>query len=129
MEVGRIRDSQITASSVWDGCYVYYARLNRPASMGTCSTWCAGVININQWIQVDLLVSKMVSGIVLQGRESIHQQWVTKYKVQYIDGGLEWLDAEPKDLQNEEDDKVCDFEWSWVSLLNERWCSMQRTLR
>ena len=111
---GRIRDSQLTASSVWGNDSVGHgpanARLNYPAGQGA-GAWVAGSNDVHQWIQVDLLMSKMVYGIVLQGREE-HQQWVTKYKVQYIDGGLVWLDAEPKDPQNEEDDKVSDFEWS-----------------
>ena len=83
MEDGRIADSQLSASSVYNGGYgPAYARLNRPAGGGTYGGWSAGVSNHAQWIQVHLGVAKMVSGVVLQGSGNINQ-WVTQYKVQY----------------------------------------------
>ena len=85
MEDGRISDSQITASSVHDnpGHNQTNARLNHHADSSTKGAWCAGVNNLKQWIQVDLGVAKMVSGVVLQGREDYNDQWVTRYKVQH----------------------------------------------
>ena len=106
MEDGSIRDSQITVSSVYNN---HSAKSGPAARLKGLGAWVAHSKDVHQWIQVDLLVSKMVSGIVLQGRGA-YAKWVTKYKVQYVDGGLVWLDAEPKDPQNEQDDKVSDFE-------------------
>ena len=97
MENRRIVDSQITASSVWpDTNYLHpatNARLNRPHRYGGTSTaggWAAADNNVHQWIQVDLGIANMVSGIVLQGREE-HNQWVTEYKVDYSEDAVSWM--------------------------------------
>ena len=84
MEDGRIPNSQITASSVHDNRHHQTnARLNHHADNVTKGAWSAGVYNnLTQWIQVDLGVAQMVSGVMLQGREE-EDQWVTRYKVQH----------------------------------------------
>ena len=98
MEDRRIPDSQITVSSVFTGgTYNYHgatnARLNHPAEFnGTSASgaWVAAVDDLYQWIQVNLGVLKMVSGIVLQGRED-ESQWVTKYQVNYSLDAISWM--------------------------------------
>ena len=90
MEDGRIKDSQITASSSYSEALhaATFSRLNLPDE-----AWSAGSNDANQWIQVDLGVSEdshsqVVSGIVIQG--DIVGQWVTEYKVQYSVGEDVW---------------------------------------
>lgn len=90
MEDGRITDSQIIASSVWDGHHAaQYARLNRLQQSPTKGSWSAKHNDLNQWIQVDLGVRTQVTGVLTQGRNA-YGQWVTEYKVQYGDDGVNW---------------------------------------
>ena len=93
MEDGRIKDNQLTASSQWsDGLAPTYARLNQPAGYnGSHGAWHPAVYNTSQWIQVDLRVSKMVTGIVIQGRDNEVNEWTTKYRVQYSDDATLWI--------------------------------------
>ena len=103
MEDRRIQDNQITSSTAYNANHAaYYARLNRPASDGTIGAWCTADVDSSPWIQVDLGVSKNVSGIVLQGRAD-YDRWVTKYMVNYSDDGISWLNVES---DNPEDDRV-----------------------
>ena len=92
MEDRRISDSQIIASSEYfDGNYhgANNARLNRPA-MHTRGGWVAETEDLNQWIQVDLMISTWVTGVKIQGRED-WDQWVTEYKVEYSSDGQNWM--------------------------------------
>ena len=103
MEDRRIQDNQITSSTAYDANHAaYYARLNRPASGNSRGAWCTTNTDSSPWIQVDLGVSKNVSGIVLQGRAD-YDRWVTKYMVNYSDDGISWLNVES---DNPEDDRV-----------------------
>ena len=87
MEDGRIRDSQITASSEWTHYYgVKNARLNHRTGHLISGAWSAQTNNIHQWIQVAFNVPRLVTGIVTQGRHNV-DQWVTKFKVQTSDDG------------------------------------------
>ncbi|XP_072051539.1 EGF-like repeat and discoidin I-like domain-containing protein 3 [Amphiura filiformis] len=104
LEDGRILDSQLNASTVWnDNHGPSNARLNRPAQFirntatMTTGAWSVGekYNDTNQWIQVDLGVSTMVTGVLTQGRASnvnddCCPQWVTKFKVQYSNDGSYW---------------------------------------
>ena len=81
MEDDSIQDSQITASSQLENHYATYARLNR--LIGFSASWTAGASDPHQWIQVDLLVSMIVTGVMLQGRGNTYEQWVIKYQVQH----------------------------------------------
>ncbi|XP_072030012.1 uncharacterized protein [Amphiura filiformis] len=86
MKDGRIKDSQISASSRYESRHAAVnARLDRPARDGSFGAWCAKVNDANQWIQVDLDVSRLVAGVILQGRAD-YDQWLPKYKVQYAEG-------------------------------------------
>ena len=92
MEDGRITDSQITASSQFNSFHApKYARLNFVPSVEDVSGgWSAFTNDVNQWIQVDLSMEFKVAGVIIQGRDYWHQQWVTQYKVQYSDDGSTW---------------------------------------
>ena len=94
MEDGRIADGQITGSSVYSntGHHPTNARLS------STGAWSAGANDLTQWIQVDLGQAKMVSGIVLQGRESYNQR-VTRYKVQHGNGSATLEFARPANPQ------------------------------
>ena len=88
MESRQIKDSQITASSQSDGNHAAsQGRLNFKAGGGKQGGWSTRPNNIDQWIQIDLVRYVNVTGIATQGRNAYHQ-WVTKYKLQYSDDGV-----------------------------------------
>ena len=88
MEKGGIKDAQITASSEYSVQHAAkFGRLNFKASTKEQGGWSAGYTAANQWIQVDLRKYTVVKGIATQGRND-YSQWVTKYKLQYSDDGV-----------------------------------------
>ena len=99
MEDGRIQDSQITASSSWNGNHgPPNGRLNRPSTWpASAGCWIAGqgAQDVNQWIQVSFEEFRWISGVITQGRSTTNGdhyfQWVKKYKVQYYSDKLDWL--------------------------------------
>ena len=91
MESNEILDKQITASSEWDGIHAaHQGRLNFQevapnGKLWKAGSWSALVNNQSQWLQVKLLKEEsFVTSVATQGRNSgIHNQWTTKYKLQY----------------------------------------------
>ena len=98
MEDGRIKDSQITTSSVLKGPispYGYKARLNQ--NIPPWGAWCPDVSggkrnekNYDQYIQIDLLNLTKITGIATQGRDFFGgKEYVRDYKISYErDGGV-----------------------------------------
>ena len=89
MENGAISDAQISASSQWDNYHgPRRARLNGKRSAGNgVGAWCAITNDIYQWLQVDLRKYTTVTRIATQGRSDLNQ-WVTKYRLQYSEDGV-----------------------------------------
>ena len=88
MESRLIKDSQITASSQWDGNHAaVQGRLNFLAGGGKAGGWSARKNDVKQWIQVDFLSDAEITRVVTQGRNA-YNQWVTKYKLQYSSDGV-----------------------------------------
>ena len=99
MESGKISDSQISASSQRDGGHAAsQGRLHFQETSRKSGAWVATYRNNHQWLQVDLGISNRiatVTGVATQGRHysnewpwGQHRQWVTKYRLQYSDDGL-----------------------------------------
>ncbi|XP_061860824.1 coagulation factor V [Colius striatus] len=92
MENGKIKNTQITASSVktswfstWDPSL---ARLNQK---GKLNAWRAKLNNSQQWLQIDLLTTKKITAIATQGVKSISaENFVKTYVILYSDQGSEW---------------------------------------
>ncbi|XP_039215010.1 lactadherin isoform X2 [Crotalus tigris] len=90
-----ISDRQITASSVYKTWglssmtwHPYYARLD---NTGKSNAWTALRNKPGEWLQIDLLKVKKVSGIITQGaRDFGHIQYVAAYKVAYSNDGKSW---------------------------------------
>ncbi|XP_038060617.1 lactadherin-like [Patiria miniata] len=75
MEDGTIQDERITASSSYYCCSASEARLNHD------NGWIAESDDANPWIEVDLVESTVVSGVITQGyRDTLY---VKKYMVAY----------------------------------------------
>ena len=95
MESDEILDKQITASSEWNGIHAaHQGRLNfqevASDSSWKAGSWSALVNNTSQWLQVELLKEEsLVTSVATQGRNSGNRnQWVTKYKLQYSNNGV-----------------------------------------
>ena len=89
MEDGAISDAQISASSQWDANHAAkQGRLHFQAVSGKAGSWSAKANNVNQWLQIDLgNQNAKVTIVATQGRNA-YSQWVTKYKLQYSDDGV-----------------------------------------
>ena len=91
MESGAIPDAHITASSEWDGNHAaFQGRLNFKEGGGKQGAWSSRPSDENQWLRIDLGNQQTnVTGVATQGRDSEKwPQWVTKYKLQYGDNGV-----------------------------------------
>ena len=93
MESGEISDYQISASSEWDSFHAaIYGRLQLAATPGKDGgAWSSAISDANQWLQVDLGIhsSSVITRVATQGRDDgTHRQWVTKYKLQYSNDGI-----------------------------------------
>ena len=83
MENTDIKDDQITASSYYTGSgglQAWKGRLNNDDYWATAS----GKPK-DPWIQVDLLHSTVVTGVITQGSAHSYQEWVTDLQIQYGD--------------------------------------------
>ena len=88
MSNGKIKDSQISASSEWDRNHgPSNARLYFQARNGRTGAWSARVNDVHQWIQIDFQMSKLVLAINIQGREDCCQQFVKSYTVSSSNDG------------------------------------------
>jgi len=88
MASGKIADSQITATSIWDSNHqAYNARLNG------YKVWCSSYsVSAFEHIQIDVGKVKMIHGIATQG----HPTWdnyVTSYEVAYSENGNLFYDV------------------------------------
>ena len=93
MENGAISDGQISASSQLDSSHaVTQARLHFKATAGKAGSWSARSNDVNQWLQIDLgNWHTNVARVATQGR-NYSPLWVTKYKLQYSNNGVNFQD-------------------------------------
>ena len=91
VESGGIPDAQITASSEWDSNHAaIQGRLNFQASGIKQGAWSAKSNDRNQWLQIDLGAAySKVTRVASQGRNGA-DQWVTKYRLQYSNDGVNY---------------------------------------
>ncbi|XP_033972866.1 retinoschisin 1a [Trematomus bernacchii] len=93
-EAGSVSPDQITCSNQdqytgWFSSWVpSKARLN---SEGFGCAWLSKFQDNSQWVEIDLMEVKLVSGILTQGRCDA-DEWITKFSVQYrTDVKLNWI--------------------------------------
>ena len=100
MEDGRIKDSQITTSSVRFNttAYAWYALLCQNNKQW--SAWCVNGSKPHQYIQIDLLTLKKITGIATQGREALLGcKWANSYKISYRRDNGTWVFYQGKGQQ------------------------------
>ena len=95
MAEGTIQDHQITASSVkrHKSRSASNARLNYTGDIYNSGAWCPQ-ITTNSWIQVNLTVSRLVIGVVTQGRSDV-EEWVIRFEMKYSEDGSNWYYIHP----------------------------------
>ena len=104
MENGGILNAQIRASSEWR---VNYAAIQGRLNFQARGAWSAGTNAANEWLQIDLRSEHTrVTGVATQGRNSYCCQWVTQYKLQYGDDGVNFQYYKKRG-QNVEKVKCC----------------------
>ena len=92
MEDDSIGNAQITASNHAGtaGGYAYSGRLNKEDA-----AWYTGMLDLNQWLQVDLEDDHIVYGVQTQGGCIF---WTKKFKVDIsTDGGTTWVSIDDAD--------------------------------
>lgn len=88
MQNGRIRASQITASSSWDKNHAANnGRLHLKRAGSRMGAWCARHNNRYQWLSVDFGRPMRITKIASQGRHDA-RQWVTQYYFSYGQDGV-----------------------------------------
>ena len=93
METGAINDGQISASSEHSASLAANrGRLNAQHSLHKGGSWSAKSVDQNQWLQIDIGSQyTKVTRVATQGRSN-YPQWVTKYMLQYSNGGEDFID-------------------------------------
>ena len=87
MQNGRIRNTQLSASSFYGGLAPRNGRLHFRRSGSRLGAWCALYNTRYQWYQVDFGRCMRVIKIATMGRQD-YRQWVTQYYIEYsVDGG------------------------------------------
>ena len=83
LQSGRIKNSQIKASSQWNKHHApWLARLHRAKRGPYIGSWSSRHNNHNQWLQIDFRRAMKITGIATQGRQDA-VQWVTAYYIYY----------------------------------------------
>ncbi len=107
MKDGRITNGQITVSSehvnsvrTYDFYGAKYARLDTMETGSHAGGWVAGVLDANQWIQINLRGVMWVSGVMIQGRNYSVNQRVTEFKVLYKMYGMDWATVQTPNKQD-----------------------------
>ncbi|XP_041030979.1 milk fat globule EGF and factor V/VIII domain containing b isoform X1 [Carcharodon carcharias] len=90
-----IRNNQITASSTYKmwgiDAFTWAPCLARLDKQGKTNAWTAELSNKSQWLQINLLISKRVTGIITQGAKDFGvAQYVESFKIAYSDDGQSW---------------------------------------
>lgn len=95
-----IKDSQLTASSVWMGISTFGPQRARLNSNKWPQGWSASIKDQNPWLKVNLGSNHVITAIATQGYgNAIFNEWVESY---YIS----WLDKMAGDVMYEEEGNV-----------------------
>jgi C-type mannose receptor len=95
-----LSDGHLSASSQRDGNHgPGRSRLHEKSSGDMSGGWAPEYMDDQQWLQVDLGYSVVVTGVAIQGQDATHN-FVTKFYVSYSHDLEEWINhREPGDNQ------------------------------
>ena len=92
MENGAISYGQISASSQYnEGLSAVYGRLNLKASSGNGGGWTPKTNGEDEWLQVELGKLPIKVTRLATQESDYYEDWVTTYKLQYSDDGVNFL--------------------------------------
>ncbi|XP_050976456.1 EGF-like repeat and discoidin I-like domain-containing protein 3 isoform X2 [Labeo rohita] len=96
MKTGHIQDYQITSSSVFQtlnmDMFSWEPSKARLDKQGKVNAWTSAHSDQSQWLQVDLLITTKITGIITQGAKDFgHVQFVGSYKVAFSNDGEKWF--------------------------------------
>ena len=92
MQNGRIKNRQISASSIFDKNHAaWLGRLNRKKVGHYRGAWAVRHSTRYQWLKVDFGRPTRIVQILTQGRQD-YRQWVTQYYVTYSQDGIHWAE-------------------------------------
>lgn len=82
----------VRASSIYDRSHFNY--LLDSVQPTDASSWCAGALDTNQWIEVSSTEPITWTGVITQGRHIAYSQWVTSFTVVYSNDGKTWSNVD-----------------------------------
>ncbi|XP_028416222.1 lactadherin-like [Dendronephthya gigantea] len=91
MQIGKIPNTAITASSTFGNLEYYnpyFARLNKTGSSCCWAPTAEG--RVGSWLQVDLGKKTAVTGFATQGTCYRGHQWAISYSIAYSNNGNNW---------------------------------------
>ncbi|KAK7120917.1 hypothetical protein R3I94_020790 [Phoxinus phoxinus] len=96
MKTGHIQDYQITSSSVFQtlnmDMFSWEPSKARLDKQGKVNAWTSAHNDQSQWLQMDLLITTKITGIITQGAKDFgHVQFVGSFKLAFSNDGERWL--------------------------------------
>ncbi|XP_072126678.1 coagulation factor V-like isoform X1 [Mobula birostris] len=91
MENGIIKDHQLSASSFWVSLSAWTPSLARLNQRGFTNAWVPKRNNPHEWLQINFLQRKRITGIITQGASFLKQpMFVKEYIISYSDNRKNW---------------------------------------
>ena len=92
LQNGRLRNTQMTASSQWDKYHApFLGRLHRARHGKYVGAWCARSNNRYQYLQVDFKRPVKIIKVSTQGRQDV-SQWVTQYYIKHSVNAINFVE-------------------------------------
>ncbi|XP_048037057.1 EGF-like repeat and discoidin I-like domain-containing protein 3 isoform X2 [Megalobrama amblycephala] len=122
MKTGHIQDYQITSSSVFQtlnmDMFSWEPSKARLDKQGKVNAWTSAHNDQSQWLQVDLLITTKITGIITQGAKDFgHVQFVGSFKLAFSNDGEKWLVYQ--DEKQQKDKVIVRNRWSLSHKLSE----------
>eukprot|EP00062_Callorhinchus_milii_P000799 gi/632935272/ref/XP_007889515.1/ PREDICTED: coagulation factor VIII isoform X2 [Callorhinchus milii] len=97
MEKRIIKDIQLSASSFWVSMNAWTASLARLKQQGISNAWVPKRNNPHEWLQINFLRRKKITGIITQGASRLGwSMFVKEYTISHSDDGITWTVIQDK---------------------------------
>ena len=92
LQNGRLRNTQMTASSQWNKYHApFLGRVHRARHGKYVGAWCARSNNRYQYLQVDFKRPVKIIKVSTQGRQDV-SQWVTQYYIKHSVNAINFVE-------------------------------------